>query len=169
MKVKDLLKDVGNVELTPEQEKQIKDYLGIKEAPKRFIPEYGDVYFAIENNGTIIAVHYVEGWLNDKARVALGNCFKTKEEAEFALEKYKIYQELKNFADENNDHPIEWHQPNISNYYIYLSHDDNALYVSDCWTCQDIGQIYFSSEELAKKAVEKVGEDRIKKYLFGVE
>ena len=29
MKLKDLLKNVQDVELTPEQEKQIKEYLGI--------------------------------------------------------------------------------------------------------------------------------------------
>jgi predicted metal-binding protein len=168
MKVKDLIKDVENVELTPEQEKQIKNYLGIKES-KRWKPKNHDDYCFIMGDGVIADGRFDNAFSVCNGHLYMNNCFKTTEEAEFALEKYKIYQELKNFADENNDHPIEWHQPNISNYYIYLSHDDNALYVSDCWTCQDIGQIYFSSEELAKKAVEKVGEDRIKKYLFGVE
>lgn len=156
------------VELTPEQEKQIKNYLGIKES-KRFVPNHGDIYYFIMGDGYITDSVYCQNYVTDRHRLAMGNCFKTKEEAKFAAEKIKVYQELKNFADENNDHPIEWRQPNISNYYIYLYHDDNALYVSDCWTCQDLGQVYFSSEELAKQAIQKVGKDRIKKYLFGVE
>ena len=168
MKLKDLLKNVQDVELTPEQEKQIKDYLGIKES-KKFVPNYGDIYYYIPSDGYILETVYCKNHTPDRFRLVMGNCFKTKEEAEFTLEKIMVYQELKQFADENNGRPIEWNKLNVENYYIYLSHDDNILLVSDRWSCQDLGQIYFSSEELAKQAIAKVGEDRIKKYLFGVE
>lgn len=167
MKLKELIKNVENVELTPEQEKQIKNYLGIKES-KRWKPNDGDYYFYITGGGDIASTCWSMYCYIDADHFAMNNCFKTKEEAEFAAEKIKVYIELKNFADENND-PIEWQQPNIKNYYIYLSHNDNTLYVSDHWTCQDLGQIYFSSEDLAEQAIETVGEDRIRKYLFGVE
>lgn len=168
MKLKELIKNVENVELTPEQEKQIKNYLGIKDF-KRWKPNDGERCWTILGDFTADTNYFTPDYNPDKRRYKYGNLFKTKEEAEFALEKIKIYIELKNFADENNGRPIEWQQPNIKNYYIYWSHNRNALYVSDHWTCQDLGQIYFSSEELAKQAIQKVGEDRIKKYLFGVE
>ena len=168
MKLKELIKNVENVELTPEQEKQIKDYLGIKES-KRWKPNEGDYYFYIMGDGDIAGGSWNKYCGVDADHFAMNNCFKKEEEAEFALEKYKVYLELKNFADENNGGPIEWYNSNVENYYIYLGHDDNTLCVGDCYICQDIGQIYFSSEELAKQAIKTVGEDRIKKYLFGVE
>ncbi len=34
---------------------------------------------------------------------------------------------------------------------------------------ESIGAYYFESEKMAKKAIKEVGEERIKKYLFGVE
>lgn len=167
MKIKDLLENVQDVELTPEQEKQIKEYLGIKET-KRWKPKSGKNYWYIMNCGNITVTHWSDYCDLDAELFAMNNCFETKEKAEFALEKYKVYLELKQFADENND-PIKWCKSNIKNYYIYLSHNNNTLHVEYSWICQDIGQIYFSSEDLAKQAIQKVGEDRIKKYLFGVE
>ena len=168
MKIKDLLENVQDVVLTPEQEKQIKEYLGIKE-PKRWKPNPGERYWYIPHCSDIASTPWSNYCELDADLFAMGNCFKTKEEAEFALEKHLVYQELKHFADENNDRPIEWENPNAENYHIYFLYEENNLKVSGCWRWQDIGQIYFSSKELAEQAIQKVGEDRIKKYLFGVE
>lgn len=40
--------------------------------------------------------------------------------------------------------------------------------IFNCTTTKQIGAIYFSSEELANQAIEQVGKNRIKKYLFEV-
>ena len=165
MKLKDLLKDVQDVELTPEQEKQIKEYLGIKE-PKRFVPNYGDIYYYITSDGYIIESVYCI--TSDRDRLTMGNCFKTKEEAEFAVEKIRVYQELKQFADENNG-PINWKKSDFHKVCICYNHTAGRIEFS-CHQYTDVlGTFYFSSKELAQQAIKKIGEDRIKKYLFGVE
>lgn len=167
MKVKDLLKDVENVELTPEQEKQIKDYLGIKES-KRWKPKKHDEYWFIMDDGIITDSRFDNTFSVCNGHLYMNNCFKTKEEAKFALKKCKVYLELKNFADENND-PIDWTDPISDKYFILLDYEKGILRSShNCWM-ETLGTIYFSSQELAMKAIKTVGEDRIKKYLFGVE
>lgn len=167
MKLKELLKNVEDVELTEEQEKQIKDFLGIKNN-KKWVPEENESYFFVDNKGMIDKVLGAQPRCEDyQFRILTNNCFKTKEEAEFRLEQIKVYNELKNFADENNDE-IDWKDENKDKFYINYIHSDKQISCFSANFIQDIGQIYFSSEELAEQAIEKVGEDRIKKYLFGV-
>lgn len=167
MKLKELIKDVENVELTPEQEKQIKDYLGVKES-KRWEPNDGERCWTILGDFTADTDYFSPDFNPDKRRYKYCNLFKTKEEAEFALEKIKVYLELKNFADENND-SIDWSDICANKYSIAYEHDDEILRV-DRWSYMEhLGCIYFSSEKLAWEAIKTVGADRIKKYLFGVE
>ena len=165
MKVKDLIKDVQDVELTPEQEKQIKDYLGIK-GNKRWKPKNDGRYYTIYGDLSVDSTY--NNTSMDSLRIVYGNCFKTEKEAEFAAEKIKVYLELKNFADENND-PINWSNPLQEKFYIMWDYEKCIIiYTYSCWM-KTLDAIYFSSKELAKQAVETVGADRIKKYLFGVE
>lgn len=164
MKIKELLEQVQDVELTEEQEKHIKEYLGIKN--KKWRPEIGKRYYYVD---TYLATdyHYFDNDDTDNALLFTNNCFKTEEEALFRLEQIKVYNELKNFADENNEE-IDW-ECDAPKYYFYLNSINNELVLSDLCRTRDIGQIHFSSRKLAEQAVAKVGVDRIKKYLFGVE
>lgn len=167
MKLKELIKDVENVELTPEQEKQIKNYLGIKES-KRWQPIHNEDYYYIYCDLTTSLTTYSDSWPSDTGRAEIYNCFKTKEEAEFAAEKIRVYLELKNFADENNG-PIDWRDGRSAKHIITYCNVEKRVCI-DCWsTTQFMGCVYFSSEKLAWEAIKTVGEDRIKKYLFGVE
>lgn len=168
MKIKDLLENVQDVELTPEQEKQIKEYLGIKE-PKRWKPKNGEEYWYINSCGDVMRTSWNNYCGLDAEHLIMGNYFKTKEEADFALQKHLVYQELKQFADENND-PIDWGNKKQEKYIInYCTAEKKSVFVDGWATYQFMGCVYFSSMELAKQAIQKVGEDRIKKYLFGVE
>ena len=167
MKLKELLEQYSDVELTEEQEKQIKDYLGIKNS-KKWKPKNTEKYFYIDCYGEIDYAVYDNNDEADVYGLFVNNCFKTKKEAEFRLEQIKVYNELKNFADENNDE-IDWKNKYQEKYYFCLNHSDNSFLICDVEFAEDIGRIYFSSKELAKQAIKKVGADRIKKYLFGVE
>ena len=149
-----------NVELTEEQEKHIKDYLGIKN--KKWRLKEGENYYFVNSYGCISnSKNY------DEFRLITNNCFKTQKDAEFRLEQIKVYNELKNFADENNEE-IEW-KNGTAKYIITFDTEDEKIGTNIIFYIQDIAQIYFSSKELAEQAIDKVGADRIKKYLFGVE
>ena len=162
MKLKELLEQCSDVELTEEQVKQVKDYLGIKES-KKWKPRLNEKYFFIDSYGDV-SDEYTDHEQNaewDDYRIFTNNCFKTKKEAEFRLEQIKVYNELKNFADENNEESVEECR-------FLLNLTDNKLTSSSYTYLHHIGEIGFSSQALAEQAIKKVGADRIKKYLFGV-
>lgn len=131
-------------------------------------PEYGEWYWFISTDGRI---HNCE-WVNDRVdqgRYSMGNCFRTKEEAEFAGEKQKVKTELQRFADKHND-PTEkeWDGENV---HYYIGHDaiKNDLTTTPAAILRGIYGIYFTSKEIAEDAANKIGEKRIKKYLFNIE
>ncbi len=162
MKLKELLEKYGEVEINEKKVKKIKELLEIKN--KKWKPNEDERYFVLDDSGRIINETWDDDNL-DNYRHFTNNVFKTKEEAEFRLEQIKVYNELKNFADENNDDIVCDNDKSCIYYNCRLSKSLGTYTISHS---QDLGQIYFSSEELAKQAIEKVGEDRIKKYLFGV-
>lgn len=166
MTIKELLINYKDVELTKEQEKQIKEYLGIKN--KKWKPKQDERYYFIDSLGEIQFDTYFIASEHDEFLYCSNNMFKTKEEAEFILEQIKVYNELKNFADENNDE-IDWSNTDTHKYTIEYEKVYKKLKCNLYSFTQHIGQIYFSSHELAKQAIDKVGADRIKKYLFGVD
>lgn len=158
MTIKELLINYKDVELTKEQEKQIKEYLNIEEN-KKWKPEKEELFYFITSLGEI-QQDTTEN-TNNNFKIFTNNCFKTKEEAKFRLEQIKVYNELKNFADENND--------DIKDYRFLITLQSGDLIIGSYTYMHHIGEIGFSSQELAEQAIEKVGADRIKKYLFGAE
>lgn len=126
-------------------------------------PECGETYFYI---GSRV---YISRWLDDdidRTRYAIGNCFKTQEEAEFASERQRVITELKRFALEHNEE-IDWNNKNQYKFNLFYSYCDNSIRVESWHSCRYHG-FYFSSEEIAKQAIKEIGEERIKKYYFEV-
>lgn len=130
----------------------------VEEGPK--FPEYGDTYWCIDAEG-IVYVNDFEGIQADRNILEIGNVFKTKEEAEFAVDKLKVEAELRKFS-----RPFK---RGGFNHYIFIDTDGNHLEVNSLIYGQPQGTIYFESKEKAKQAIESVGAERIKKYIFGVE
>lgn len=125
----------------------------------RWKPEVGKDYWFANVDGEV----YRYKWFNDKIDNNLFNytdAFPTEEQAIFDKECNRIRRELmkygKNFV------------PNQYNWAIYYNYRDKAIGYWNSTLCFHPFDIYFESEEMAKKAVEEVGENRIKKYLFGV-
>ena len=124
-----------------------------------------ETYYFISDKGAICCKS-ASGVVNE-IRYNLGNYFQTKEEAEFAGKKQLIYQKLSDYALEHNTETIDWDNPNQSKWIItYDSSDKEIRY---CWTSTIfINQVYFTSKKIARDAVEEIGKENIKKYLFGV-
>ena len=131
-------------------------------------PKYGDEYYYIGADGYI----YIEQWKDrsfDEIRWELGNVFLTEEKAEFAREKQKIKTELQRFADEHNDpDKDEWDGENV-HCRIGYSVDKDDLDTTFAFNVRYIDDIYFTSEEIAEDAANKIGTKRILKYLFDVD
>lgn len=122
-------------------------------------PKYGEDYWFIRYDNEVISnIWYADDI--DEARYELGNAFRTREEAEFRAEQLKVEAELRRFS-----RPFE---ENKSNWVIIYEVDCNEITVFRYCTFQCCN-IHFPSEEIAQKAIDTVGEERIKKYYFGVE
>ena len=123
-------------------------------------PKMGDIYWRIDDRGSVDNCMY-NNYYTDNHRQAIGNFFKTKEQAEFAVEKLKVEAELRKFS-----RPFEYGK---FNYYLLFDIDGNNFRTDVTSYCPSQGAIYFESEEKAQQAISTVGEDRIKKYIFGME
>ena len=126
---------------------------------EREFPQDGDAYWFIDDEGGMSSTFYKNYYL-DIYRQKIGNIFRTEEEAEFAVKKLKVEAELRKFS-----RPFTYHE---TNWYLIMDFDKEVHY-SYKWDDVAQGAIYFESEEKAQQAIESVGIDRIKKYIFGVE
>ena len=122
-------------------------------------PQDGDGYWYIDDYGYILNEKW-DGLDFEEFRLAVGNVFKTKEQAGFAVEKLKVEAELRKFSKSPNMSAVKW---------FIVCADSEEVYT--LYTTQEISQgtIYFESKKVAQQAIETVGIDRIKKYIFGVE
>lgn len=129
-------------------------------------PEKDEIYYYLYSYGKIEE----DTWDNineDRIRYAIGNCFKTKEEAEFALERQKVIMELKRFALEHNKEDIDWNDSEQRKYVLSYQHDKNIIFIDYYYDYQSCS-IYFTSEEIAQTAIKEIGKERLEKYYFEV-
>jgi len=160
-----------NVYLDSLSEEERKEFLTLDAKagkPKSNIwkPVEGDIWFSITTDGHIISrIWNTKDYCEQ--HYALGNCFKTFQEAEFACEKQKVLVELKRFAEEHNEF-MDWSNIDVSKWCIMYNHTDKTFYICSQSYIQS-ETINFSSKEIAQKAIEYIGEDRLKKYYFEVQ
>lgn len=121
--------------------------------------EDGDNYYYLNPNGSVCVDTFKNYPIDIRAR-EIGNMFLTQEEAEFELERRKIEAVMKKYSV-----PFESGKCNWS---IYYDHFYNTVGIAH-WGNSDLGGYYFETKEIAQQVIEEVGEERLKKYWFGVE
>ena len=132
----------------------------------------GNKYYCISPNqrsGNCIINYYTErkNWTNN-IHYNLGNYFHTRDEAEFAYHKQIILQTLKDFALKNNDREIDWNDEEQVKYEIAYNRLEDKFFIWSCGLAHSIGGVYFTSKKVTKQAIESIGKENIKKYLFGI-
>lgn len=128
-------------------------------------PKYEEIYWCVYGYGYVASIEW-RGSINDEGYWTLGNCFRTREEAEFYKEKLLITAELQRFADEHNGE-IDWEDDSSLKYYLYYDYLDEKVHIDFGYFIKH-SDIIFSSENICKQAIETIGSDRIKKYYLGV-
>lgn len=147
------------------------DWEVVEEKKKWWEPKVNEQYFYIRSTG-IVDCNNCDNDKVDKLFQSFGNCFQTAEQAKFMVEKLKVLHELEKFAYENNDEEAVMVFTHLlkAKYFFRMEIKSKKIQVVSSPTQEYLPfNIYFDSEELAKKAIETIGEDRIKKYYFGVE
>ena len=142
-------------------EDKLKELL-VKPKPKTVWDlEYGDKYYCLDNAGNINYITWHEDAYNLFQR-EIGNAFLTYDEAKFELERRKCEAIMLKYGRRT-------FKPRDTNYIIRFDNDDKQTFV-DFWRLNQFqGVIYFDTEELTQKAIDEIGEERLKKYVFRVE
>ncbi len=154
--------DEKTVEIDGQIYKVAKPCEVIKKKDNRFKPELGEDYYYISDTVSVCYAPW-KNYSTDKKSYSIGNCFRTKEEAEFAMEKLKVLAELSEFT-ERKDAVYDG-----ENYHWYMYYDISARKLQKGKAHHKYDCALFESESDIENAIEAIGKDRIKKYLFGVE
>ena len=148
----------------------LNDDWEVVEERKIWKPRTGESFFAIRATTSCITSFRWDNSPFYENMYSIGNCFQTEKEAKHMAGKLKVIKELQDFALENNTEKIDWKNNKQLKFFINFDRYSNRVgysYTDDCKTLPL--NIYFTSRELALKAIEKVGEERIKKYYFDID
>ena len=141
--------------------RQIEELKNVKiEEDGVWKPKLYEEYWFIDDFGKV----YKDTWdcsYADNIRFNIGNVFRKEEEAKHEVERRKVLIELKQFSRE--------FKYGFSNFCLHSYGEYNEFVYQNFPYQKSLGALYFESKEILKQAIEKVGEERIKKYLFGVE
>lgn len=145
--------------LRAEVEKKEKE----KDPNKRWRAEEGCVYWFVESDGKLKWWHEYSRDI-DSFYYDTHNYFQTKEEARKYAKVLETERQLRRFADEYNE-VINWSNIEQEKYYVCYSCSDHKVIIANRQWTKDSRSIYFSSEKIAKQAIDEIGTDKIKEYL----
>lgn len=153
------------------QEEKIEEYKKqIEELKKEDVvwkPKVNKTYYRIYGDGNIIDVFWVDT-CTDRNSFEIGNCFKTKEEAEKVVRHLKTRAKLQRIADRlNNGQEIDWNDSRQHKYEIYYSFLDNEIWKNQCSFAKTQGTIYCLDENFKDIAIKEIGKEELIAYLKG--
>lgn len=122
----------------------------------RFTPAMGAEYHDIDSKGAVHICHW-DGGAQDTGAFAIGNCFPTKADAQFARDALKIKNTMRAFAAKAQGGAD-------AKFYIFGENGQVKVGVASDYT----NDLRFATKELAEKAIESVGADNVKKYYLGM-
>ena len=158
--------DLSN--LSEDERKQLLALIEKANKPKPTVwkPIRGDRYFSLDSSGISFNTRWDED-ICDLNRFSLGNCFKTKDEANFAAERLRVIAELKRFAEEHNPANFDRNVYGLDKWYLYYDQSDKHVHAA--YNKYGLNsEAIFANSDVTKAAIEKIGEDRLKKYYFGI-
>lgn len=118
--------------------------------------ENNQTYFYVDEKSEVSDAQWLSD-LFDLGAYKIGNVFVTESAAEFAAERLKVLAEMREWAGKWND-PVA-----INMNADYILGVESLSYPNDSF-----GELRFATEADAKNCINSVGEDRLKKYYFGI-
>lgn len=114
-------------------------------------------YYYIDEVGCLRLDKFNEGYF--EIRRDFGNAFLTEEEAKFELERREVEAILRKYS-----RPFESGEYN----YVVMCDTENNMILVRVAQFHNSGGPVFASKEVAEKAIDEIGKNRLKKYWFGV-
>ena len=142
--------DVSSVHNFNEWFKEINSKLTINDIDWNFDPKPGDICYSVDNAGNILSrTHAAE----EKAEVAMGNRFRTKQEAEAYRQWLKAVAELRR----SSNFKADWEDTTEDKWYVYYDYDYHSLSVdyNNHSRCQSL--VYYGTRDDAVLSIEEHG------------
>ena len=159
--------DLDLSKLTEEQKNQFFGLINQSKVRKIWKPKIGEqIWYICPIDG--ICAREWEEFDNCKPLFHAGNYYKTRKEAEFALEKLYVECEMRKYIEENDTEELDFNNKDQIKCSLLYDLSLNGLSVAKDKDSIYQG-IYFSNSLDSDAMIEAIGEDRIKKYIFGVE
>ncbi len=154
--------------LTDEERKQLVSLIEKANKPKSKVwePKIDEQYYYVGGSGYMYCLCWSNGGF-DRGCYALGNCYRTKEDAEWQLEHLKVKAELERFAEEHNEYEIDNGKQQFR--WTIRCKVGGDIILLTAFDTLSADTVYFTSISIAEEAVKSIGEERLKKYYFGVE
>lgn len=130
--------------------------------------EDDDTYYCVENNGKICEIHEKD-YISDRWRYKIANYSTVKSKMEFKALRDNLLSRMQRWADIHNEEKIDWDNSEQRKYLIYYDYDDNKFCFTYVYYVRDLGQIYFTSEEIANQCLEEFKEELLEFYKFEME
>lgn len=107
--------------------------------------------------------------LSQDDRIKAGNCFKTSCEAIHIAKKLEVIKQLQDFASATGE--VNLKENSQAKYYLSYCRITRKVEIMrwDTFYLVQPFNIYFTSCEAAEKAIEFVGEEKLKLYYFDVD
>lgn len=149
--------------LMEEYKDKIKEVAEVEEEP--FI-KGGQRYFVIDGTFELGSYCYADDpW--DKKYLNCENMFpftkeneeEVRKEVELIAERIKLQSQMEKFARQNNEEEIDWSNYEQSKWFLYI--DCGEITISLTCYHRELNTTYFTSKEIAQKALDKFG-DRIR-------
>lgn len=118
----------------------------INDVDWNFDPKPGDICYCVDNAGNILS--WTCGAEEEKAEVAMGNCFRIREEAEVYRQWLKAVAELRRSSDFKPD----WNNTEEKKYYVYYDYIDEILLASYTTYGHHV-LVYYRSRDEAEQSI----------------
>lgn len=125
--------------------------------------DYRDIYYIVNEQGGVGSFKDLNDHIDDKKFNSL-NYFNNKNYAKYVAFKETLMRKLDRFAWEHNAKVVDWDDWS-NKHFITFNSSSLTLNVSCCMVCMS-NDIYFTSREIAKKALEEFKDDLIKLYTW---
>lgn len=149
--------------LTAEEQETVKR-LAAKKNPY-FVPKEQEKYYFCHSDGVVLATYNCS--IHDEFEISIGNCFRTREEAEEAKTRLQMQTKWKRLSLEAGEADNPWDGKH-NHYFVFWNLEDEIL-DTDCNITMIFQKTYFPTFKSLKAAISELGEENVKKYILGVE
>lgn len=129
--------------------------------------KYGQEYYSFDEFGTIVKKKMVYDAI-DRARLSMNIVFWTEQVAEFERKKRTIKEELERYARNHNRESSEEFGHSDRKFCVAYDEQKEKIVIVQAYPIVCESTTYFTSWNEACNAIEEIGKDRIKRYLFGI-